>query len=171
MTASSGGKSPPPHRPSCSSRKRPHACHGLRGSHCVSPGLLQPLHGALTPFGGAAFLKHTLQSFPKVPLLSPHLPQGSPAPAGDSPKELWQDSCACLQAFPLWTVTQSSGKPSLKNTESDFPEGGSWSGMVVQRKVRCQLLLGAFFPHISVSLSKYKLTYQDSSKTHQFSGC
>lgn len=59
------------HHNTSSSRRRPQARHGLRDSHWVSPGLLHPLQGALTLFRRAAFLKHTLQSFPKSPFL-PH---------------------------------------------------------------------------------------------------
>lgn len=162
------GISSPEPRACSSLRTRPHSRHGPRDSPSVSPGLPQPLRRALAPFPRAAFLKHTLQSFPKVPLVSPSLPECSPTAAAG---QRWgalgggvQTSGLAGRVSPLWAATQSSGKPSLENTEADFAEGGSWTGMAMKGKVRCWLLLGAFPPHMSVSLSNYKLTHQDSPK-------
>lgn len=130
----------------------------------VSPGLRQPLHGALNQ-------THS----PELPKGLPSLPtasRGFSCPFSETgPRSFgrgWQRAVLACRASPPWTAAQSSGKPSLENTEPDLAGGGSWSGMAVQRKVRYWLLQGAFPPHVSVSLSHYKITYQGSPKHTSF---
>lgn len=106
---------------------------------------------------------------PEHPKGSPLLPtpcRGFSCPcSGTDPRGLWQEGhrqLCSLQGGP----TGDSGTQLRKipwKTQSDFAEGGFWRGMVVQRKVRCWLLLGVFY---LIYLSPFHTTNQPT-KIHQ----